>query len=146
MLFTNFLATFALLSLPVLAMPQASSSHAPVVRVGYSGQYDNKKLAGNGVACSNYLMHKGYHTLGDLKDFPYVTGTQYVADSSSPNCGSCWKLTYGSKSVNVLAVDHVPEGFVMSQAAMDKLTDGQSLKLGHVQAAAQQVANSECKI
>ena len=46
----------------------------------------------------------------------------------------------------MLAVDHVAEGFIVSKAAMDKLTGGQSLNLGHVQGAAQQVANSECQI
>ena len=149
MLFTTILAAFALLFLPVLAMPQGSPGHPPAVRVAYSGQYDNKKLSLNGVACSNGpngLITKGYHTLGDLKNFPYVAGTQYVNGWNSPNCGSCWKLTYGSKSVNVLAVDHVAEGFIVSKAAMDKLTGGQSLNLGHVQGAAQQVANSECQI
>ena len=138
------------MKLSVILAPLALiSSLVSALTVSYDTAYDNAGQSLDTVACSNGpngLESKGYKTLGDLKNFPYVGGTQYVAGWNSPNCGSCWKLTYGSRSVNVLAVDHVAEGFIVSQATLDKLTGGQAIDLGHVQASAQQVANSQCKI
>lgn len=148
MFFTSILLAFASLFLPILAAPQ-SPGHPPVLHVTYSTQYDNKKLSLNGVACSNGangLITKGYKTLGDLKNFPNVAAAQYIEGWNSTNCGSCYKLIWGPNSIYVLGVDHVADGFVLSQAALDKLTGGQAVSLGSTEAAVIGVQGSYCSI
>ncbi|KAJ3483676.1 hypothetical protein NLI96_g6158 [Meripilus lineatus] len=149
MLFFNaILAAFVFIFVPALAAPQ-SPGHPPVLDLTYSGQYDNAKLSLTGVACSNGpngLLTKGYKTLGDLKNFPYVGAAQYIEGWNSANCGSCYKLIWGANSIYVLGVDHVANGFVISKAALDKLTGGQAVQLGKTDAAVIGVPSSYCQI
>ena len=63
---------------------------------------------------------------------------------NSPNCGSCWQLTYNKTTINVLAIDHAGSGFNIAKEAMNKLTDGQADELGVVQVAYSQVDGSVC--
>jgi len=63
---------------------------------------------------------------------------------NSANCGSCWQVTYKGKSINVLAVDHAADGFNLSQKAMDALTNGQAVDLGHVQATVKSLSPHVC--
>ena len=67
-----------------------------------------------------------------------------VAAGNSPKCGSCWKLTYNGRSINVLAGDHTDSGFNIALAAMNTLTNNQATFLGRVNADATQVAASAC--
>lgn len=61
-------------------------------------------------------------------------------------CGTCWQLTYGGRTINVLAIDHAASGFNIAEAALNELTNGQAVALGRVDATAVQVAASECKL
>lgn len=63
---------------------------------------------------------------------------------NSPNCGSCWQLTYNKTTINVLAIDHAGSGFNIAKEAMNKLTNGQADALGVVQVTSSQVDASVC--
>lgn len=118
------------------------------IHVSYDTVYDNGGLSLNGVACSdgpNGLESKGpYNTLGDLPTFPNVTGADVVAGWGSPNCGTCWTITYNNQSVTVTVVDHAGDGFNLSEEAMNFLTNNQAEFLGTVDATAVQVDASNC--
>ena len=87
----------------------------------------------------------GFTTFGSLPTFSNIGGAGAVAGWNSPNCGSCWKLTYNGTSINVLAVDHSAAGtFNIALAALNKLTHNQAVFLGRVNAQATQVASSVC--
>ena len=134
--FTTLFATLFVLAAPALA-----------VKVTYDNTYDNAKGSLATVSCSNGengLLTKGFNTFGDLPTFPNIGGAQAVAGWNSPNCGTCWQLTYKGRSINVLAVDHAGEGFNIAQKALDKLTNGQAVDLGFVQADAKQVPKYHC--
>ncbi|KAI0806774.1 Cerato-platanin-domain-containing protein, partial [Fomes fomentarius] len=45
---------------------------------------------------------------------------------NNPQCGTCWQLSYGGKSIYVLAVDHAQEGWDIAHRAMNDLTHGQA--------------------
>jgi hypothetical protein len=100
------------------------------------------------VSCSdgaNGLITR-YHwqTQGQIPRFPYIGGVQAVAGWNSPNCGTCWKLTYSGKTIYVLAVDHSAAGFNIGLDAMNALTNGNAVQYGRVDATASQVAVSNC--
>jgi hypothetical protein len=59
-------------------------------------------------------------------------------------CGTCYGLTYNGKTIYVLAIDHTANGFNLAKQAMDKLTNGQSVAVGRIEAQYQQVAVSKC--
>jgi hypothetical protein len=64
---------------------------------------------------------------------------------NSPNCGTCWQLTYNGVSINVAAIDHAGAGtFNIALKAMNKLTNNQAEFLGRVNAQAQQVPATVC--
>jgi hypothetical protein len=64
---------------------------------------------------------------------------------NSPNCGTCWKLTFNGTSINVAAIDHAAAGtFNIALSAMNKLTNNQAQFLGRVNAQAQQVNATAC--
>ena len=87
----------------------------------------------------------GFTTFGSLPTFSNIGGAGAVAGWNSPNCGSCWKLTYNGTSINVLAVDHSAAGtFNIALTALNKLTHNQAVFLGRVNAQATQVASSVC--
>ncbi|KAI0797065.1 Cerato-platanin [Abortiporus biennis] len=140
MRFTSVLAVLSLFLAPTLAWPSTKT-----LRVAYSTQYDKKDENSVGVACSSTLIHKGYKTYGSLKNFPFIGGAEFITGANSDQCGTCWKLTYKDQSVNILAIDHIAEGFIISKEAMDALTDGEALDLGHVQAEVSQLPASACK-
>ncbi|KAG6840617.1 hypothetical protein C0991_005516 [Blastosporella zonata] len=141
MKFSSVLAPFVLL--PTLAL---------AVTLSYDQTYDNSGQSLNTVACSdgpNGLITAGFTTFGSLPKFPYIGGAQAVAAWDSPNCGTCWNLTYTnpkgvSKSISVLAVDHTDTGFNIALEAMNVLTANQATFLGRVDVTAAQVAASVC--
>ena len=86
----------------------------------------------------------GFTTFGSLPDFPFIGGAAAVAGFNSPQCGTCWELTFNGTSINVLAIDHTAAGFNIALEALNKLTDNQGEFLGRINAQAQQVASSVC--
>lgn len=74
----------------------------------------------------------------------HPTGHELALLTSIFQCGTCWQLTYGGRTINVLAIDHTATGFNLAEAAMNELTNGQAAALGRVDATAVQVAASEC--
>ncbi|KAI1782981.1 cerato-platanin-like secreted protein [Ganoderma leucocontextum] len=136
------------LATTVVAMPAGLETRGTsTVQVTWDSVYDNGSNSLDIVSCSNGpngLETKGFKTFGDLPDFPYIGGAQAVAGFNSPNCGSCWQLTYKNTTINVLAIDHAGSGFNIAKAAMDTLTDGQAVQVGVVQATSKEVAPSVC--
>ncbi|KAI0643619.1 Cerato-platanin [Trametes meyenii] len=134
--FTTLLLTFT-----------ALVSSAFAVTVSYDQTYDNAGGDLHTVACSdgpNGMLSKGFSTFGSLPNFPNIGGAAAIPGWNSAQCGSCWKLTYQGRSINVLAIDHTDAGFNIALGAMNKLTNNQGVFLGRIDAQATQVAASQC--
>ncbi|CAF3544029.1 hypothetical protein FGSG_11205 [Fusarium graminearum PH-1] len=118
------------------------------ITVSYDPGYGEAGRAMTAVSCSDgtngLITRYGWKTQGQIPKFPYIGGAQAIAGWNSPSCGTCWKLTYKGKSINVLAIDHTAAGFNISPAAMNALTNNQAVQLGRVDATATQVAVSNC--
>lgn len=135
-------------SIVALALPALSTS------VTYDQTYDNKAGSLSTVACSNGpngLLTQGYNTFGDLPSFPNIGGASAVAGWNSPNCGTCWELTFTdgqgkATSINVMAVDYAANGFNIGLTAMNNLTSGHAVQFGVVDVASKQVAASACGV
>nr|CEH24656.1 cerato-platanin 2 [Heterobasidion irregulare] len=116
----------------------------------YDNTYDNGSGSMNSVACSNGPkgLVERFPTFSDLPTFPYIGGAFAVGSWSSPNCGSCWSLTYPQTGVTIklIAIDTSGVGFNAAQAAMDKLTGGKANQLGRIEVNAYQLPASECKL
>src|SRR5690349_13601854 len=96
----------------------------------------------NNIACSDgqYGLERfGYHTLGDVPNFPYLGGAQVVFGYGSESCGTCWQLSYHGNSIKVIALDHADSGFNVALGALNALTNNQAQFLGSVQATATQL-------
>ena len=117
------------------------------VTVSFDTMYDN---GGQSLATVSYsdgpngLLTRGFSTFGSLPGFPNIGGAAAVGGWNSPNCGTCWRLTYQGRSINVLAIDHAGAGFNIALTAMNTLTNGQAVNLGRIDATATQVAASNC--
>ena len=128
--------TSIVIALAALVSSAAAAATATVT-VSYDQTYDNASGSLDTVACSdgpNGLETKGYTTFGSLPHFPNIGGAAAVAGWNSPQCGTCWQLTYNGKSINVLAVDHTDSGFNIALGAMQSLTGGNAIDLGVVTA------------
>ncbi|EPQ57820.1 Cerato-platanin [Gloeophyllum trabeum ATCC 11539] len=117
--------------------------------VSYDTTYDNSGQSLDTVSCSDgpngiLSRYPSLSTFGSLPDFPYIGGAAAVAGWNSPQCGTCWQLTYNEKTITVLAIDHAEEGFNISLEAMNALTDNQAEFLGRVDATVNQVDVSQC--
>lgn len=138
-------ALFASLSLLVGA---AFATPAPATDfVTYDRTYDSGSLSLANVACSNGangLLTKGFTTLDSLPSFPFIGGAHAVAAWNSPNCGTCWALTFEGTTIHVLAVDTAGVGFNIALEAMDALTGGRGVELGKVSVQYHQVDASVC--
>lgn len=138
MKFTSAIISLLAIALPVLAQTESLS---------YDNTYDNPDLSLSTVACSNGpngLITKGYTTLGQLPTFPNVGGVYTVTGWDSAYCGSCYEVTYGSKTIAVLAVDVASAGFNVAEAAMNTLTGNQAQFLGRVSVTSVAVNASVC--
>ena len=127
----------------------ALPAFAQTESLSYDTTYDNPSLPLTSVACSdgaNGLITKGYTTLGSLPTFPNVGGVYTVTGWNSPACGTCYNVTYGGKTLSVLAVDVGLDGFNLSEEAMNTLTGGLAVELGRVEVTATQVPASVCGI
>ncbi|KIL67020.1 hypothetical protein M378DRAFT_159980 [Amanita muscaria Koide BX008] len=119
--------------------------------VSYDPIYDQGSTSLSTVACSdgpNGLETKGYTTFSSLPAFPNIGGVPAIAGWNSPNCGTCWQLTYtpagaSAISIYVLGIDH-SVGYNIALEAMNTLTNGQAVDLGRVDVAAVQVDPSNC--
>ncbi|KAI9437786.1 Cerato-platanin [Lactarius psammicola] len=112
-------------------------SVASADNVRYNTFYDNPDLSLNNVACSNGengLVTRGYPTFGSLPTFPNIGGVYAVKGWNSPQCGSCWRLTYKGKSIYVTAIDTIFDGFSISLEAMNTLTNGKAQELDLINA------------
>lgn len=127
--------------------PHDLSSHQIV---SYDPGYDQSSRSLTAVACSDgkngLITRYGWQTQGNIPKFPYIGGAQAIAGWNSASCGTCWKLTYKGKSINILAIDHTGAGFNIALTAMNALTNNQAVKLGRVDATATQVAVSNCGV
>ncbi|KAI0028814.1 Sm1 [Vararia minispora EC-137] len=130
----------------ILALAAAAAAATSQVR--YDNTYDNAKGSLDTVACSNgpngIETRYGYKKFGDLPTFPNIGAASAIAGYNSPACGSCWKLTYGSKSIIVTAIDHAGTGFNIAEAAMNTLTGGHAVEFGVVNVTSTQVAANQC--
>ena len=144
------LAAFA-----VLMSMSISSNAATTDSVVFDQVFDNPDRPMTSVACSDgkngLITRKGWRTLGNAPKSVYVGGAPAVAGWNSPNCGTCWQLTYtdakkAPKSITVLAVDQSASGFVIGRNAMNTLTGNQAMKLGRVNVQATQIDASKCGI
>ena len=137
MKFTSAIITLA-------ALFSLAAADTQIVR--YNTFYDNPATSMNNVACSNGangLVGK-FPTFGSLPTFPNVGGVYAVGAWNSPECGSCWELTYGGNTIYVTAIDTVYSGFDLSLAAMNKLTNGQGQQFSSINVQSTQVAESFC--
>lgn len=108
-----------------------------VTTLAYDTTYDNASLSLNDVACSDgpnglETKYPNYPNLGSFPNFPNLGGVYTVSGYNSPQCGSCYAVTYGSTTINILAVDRSVNGFTVSQEAMNNLTGGHAAEFGRV--------------
>ncbi|KAJ8507034.1 hypothetical protein ONZ45_g10546 [Pleurotus djamor] len=137
MKFTSTIASLAVFSALVSA-----------VSVSFDQVYDNRAGSMTTVSCSdgmNGLITKfGFQNFGAIPNFPNIGGADVVAGFNSPNCGTCWALSFNGTTVNVLAIDHAGSGFNIALEAMNTLTKGNAVQLGRINASAVQVNASAC--
>ncbi|KAI0822472.1 cerato-platanin-like secreted protein [Trametes gibbosa] len=145
--FLAILASALSLATAVLGVPASSSSGgSSTLQVTYDTVYDKKSNSLNIVACSNGkhgLETKGYTTFGSLPN-QYLGGAQAIAGWNSPNCGSCWRVTYNGTTINVLAIDHAQSGLNIGKKGLNKLTHGHAEELGVIHAKVKEVSPSKC--
>jgi len=131
----------------ILSALSVLAASASAVTVSYDTGYDDAGRSLTAVSCSdgaNGLITKyGWQTQGQVRS-QFIGGADVVAGWNSPQCGTCWQLSYGGRSINVLAIDHSGAGFNIELSALDALTGGQGVAVGRVDATATQVAISAC--
>nr|ARK07237.1 putative secreted effector protein CSEP054 [Podosphaera xanthii] len=123
------------------------STACSAISISYSSGYDDQSRSLDMVSCSdgtNGLLTKSYTTQGSLPSFPRIGGASVIAGWNSESCGTCWTLTYGNQSVNVLAIDHAAEGFNVAQAVLDLLTNGHAVSFGRINGTATPTSSSAC--
>jgi len=137
----------AFASLPLFILPAFSS----VMTLSYDTVYDDGATSLDRVACSNGnngLVTRGYTTFASLPSYPYICGIEFVKGWNSPNCGTCYNVTYGNpgekKTFSILAVDTDPNGMNIGENVMNKMTNGNAVEYGTVEADVEQVAESYC--
>ncbi|KXX81471.1 Protein SnodProt1 [Madurella mycetomatis] len=121
---------------------------ASATTVSYDVGYDDANRSLTAVACSdgtNGVMWKyNWRVQGDVTNFPYIGGAQAIASWNSPNCGTCWSVTYNGKTIHILAIDHASQGLNLGLNAMNDLTNGRAEALGRVDANVAQVPLANC--
>lgn len=114
--------------------------------VQYDTAYDNASQSTDTVACSDGTngLSSRYPTFGSFPKFPFLAASDSIPGWNSPNCGTCYSVSYNGVTVHVLAIDHAADGINMSLEAMNALTNGQATALGRVEATVTQVDKSAC--
>ncbi|KAI0360160.1 cerato-platanin-like secreted protein [Trametes cingulata] len=146
MQFLTIIVSALSLATVALGVPASSSSSSTTMQVTYDPVYDKKSNSLDIVACSNGrhgLETKGYTTFGSLPN-QYLGGAQAVAGWNSPNCGTCWQVSYNGTTINVLAIDHAQSGLNIGEKALNKLTHGHAEERGVIHAKVTQVSASKC--
>lgn len=120
-----------------------------VTTLAYDDYYDNAALPLNEVACSDganglETENTKFTTLGSLPHFPYVGGVYTVSHWNSAQCGACYAVTHKEKRIHILAVDAAKDGFIVSEAVMNALTDNHAVEFGRVDVSFVQVDRSAC--
>jgi hypothetical protein len=146
MKFTSTLITLAALFSVTVASPTAPTDSQPV---RFNSFYDNGQQSLNNVACSNGdngLVTRGYTTFDSLPTFPYVGAGYTIHNWNSPECGSCWQLTYPDTGVTIYAtaIDTVYSGFDLSEAAVNALTSGNAEQFSYINVDSTEVDPSYC--
>ncbi|KAF1942277.1 Asp f 13-like protein [Clathrospora elynae] len=135
-------------SAAISAAALSFASLSSAITVSYDTGYDDAGRSMTAVSCSdgaNGLITKyGWQTQGAVARFPHIGGYQGVAGWNSPQCGTCYGVTYNGKTIYVVAIDHTDNGFNLAKAAMDELTNNQASQLGRIDAQYAQVATSNC--
>lgn len=135
---------------PRIPDPAPEVSWTPLDRITYDEGYDDPFRSLEHLSCSdgeNGLMTKfGYKKQTDIPRFPYIAGMDRVEGWNSTNCGTCWAIEFGGRTIFVLAVDHLEHGINLPKKAMDDLTWGRSVELGSVVAEVYQVPQKNCDL
>ncbi|PTU20708.1 hypothetical protein P175DRAFT_0228079 [Aspergillus ochraceoroseus IBT 24754] len=133
------------------ALAAPLEQRAETASLSYDERYDVASTSLDGVACSNGsngVENWGYHTFGDLPGFPRVGGAPTITGWNSPQCGTCYQLTYQAGTVNnsiyVTAIDTGYSGFNIGLTAMNQLTNNQAAQLGRVDITYQAVDRTLC--
>ena len=119
-----------------------SVAYAEIVPVCINSVYDNPQTSPNDVGCSNGINGP----IGSLPTFPNF-GAAFAARAwNSPECGSCWKLTYEGtgNTIYVTAIGTDSSCFELSPQSVNTLTNGQGNQLSVIYVQATQVADSFC--
>ncbi|TGO65729.1 hypothetical protein BCON_0001g00440 [Botryotinia convoluta] len=119
------------------------------IQVTYDPGYDNAARSLSAVSCSNgpnglETRFPQYKVQGDLPTFARIGGASTIAGWNSPNCGTCYTLTYQGVSINILAIDAAATGFNIAESAMNALTNGRAVELGNIDADWTLVTPEEC--
>ncbi|KAL5536653.1 hypothetical protein ACEPAF_476 [Sanghuangporus sanghuang] len=118
------------------------------VRAGFDNTYDDADASMNIVVCSDGAngLASRFPTFGSVPTFPNIGGASAIPGWNSPQCGTCWQLTYSGtgNSIFVTAIDHADDGFNLSQEALDTLTNGRAVEFGVVDVTATRVDSSAC--
>ncbi|KAI1099577.1 SnodProt1 [Jackrogersella minutella] len=129
----------------ILSLAAASSA----VSVSYDTGYDDASRSLTAVSCSDgqngLITRYGWQTQGAIPA-TYIGAADTIAGWNSPNCGTCYQLTYNGKTINLYAIDHAGSGFNIALDAMNALTNGQAVALGRVEATSTQVDPSVCGV
>jgi len=110
----------------------------------FDNTYDNSAGSTDTVACSNLATQ--FPTFGSFPTFPNIGGSFAISGFGSAACGTCWQLTFPGtgNTIFVTAIDHTEDGFNLSEAALNTLTNGQAEFDGRVNVSAEQVDASNC--
>ncbi|KAH0588658.1 Allergen Asp f 15 [Termitomyces sp. J132] len=131
----KFTSILSLIVLPILSLADT---------VSFDQTYDNQAGSLLTVACSEGSVVDNFATFGSLPGFPNIGGAAAIAGFGSPNCGTCWNLTFESTTISVLAIDHAAAGFNIALGAMNTLTKNRAEFLGRIDATSVQVDPSFC--
>lgn len=124
-----------------LVLIAVSSVSAITVSLTFDGAYS---VADQPLTAFSCVGLDGATRVNQLPGFPNVTATVFVERNLSPNCGTCWQLTFEDRSINLLAIDHAPQGFVASPFTVSFLTNNEGITNGRVDVDAIQVDPSLC--
>ncbi|KAK5992290.1 Protein SnodProt1 [Cladobotryum mycophilum] len=132
----------------IFAVAAALVGATQATYVSFDTGYDNAARPLTDVSCSDgpngLIPRYNWHTQGDALRYAYIGGVQGVT-WNSPLCGTCYKLEYGGRSINVIAVDAAYNGgFNIGLNGLNALTNGNGVAWGHVDAVATALPAGSC--
>lgn len=108
------------------------------IQVTYDPGYDVGSRSLDVIACSNGAngleTRFGWTVQSQIPTFANIGGASTIAGWNSPNCGTCYSLTYQGVTVKILAIDAAANGFNIAESAMNTLTNGRAVELGNIDA------------